>query len=107
LIYNQFRDTYGADSINWCGFYLVKTVTYLNEPISDEHREDKEELLVLGPFQGLPAVTIIHPGHGVCGTAMIQRQAQVVADVHIILIISPVIVGLRVRLLYLSLMVIS
>ena len=51
--------------INWVGFYLVK-----------------DEQLVLGPFQGLPAVMTIPFGQGVCGAAWRDRQVQVVADVH-------------------------
>ena len=51
--------------INWVGFYLV-------------HGEQ----LVLGPFQGQPAVMTIPFGQGVCGAAWRDRQAQVVHDVH-------------------------
>lgn len=51
--------------INWVGFYLV----------------DGEQL-VLGPFQGQPAVMTIPFGQGVCGAAWRDRQAQVVHDVH-------------------------
>ncbi len=50
--------------INWAGFYLVS---------GDE--------LVLGPFQGKPAVSRIAYGTGVCGTAWRERRAQVVEDV--------------------------
>ncbi len=53
------------DRINWVGFYLLK-----------------EETLILGPFQGKPACFRIPVGKGVCGTAVIQRQTQRVADVH-------------------------
>jgi L-methionine (R)-S-oxide reductase len=51
--------------INWCGFYLVKN----NE-------------LVLGPFQGMPACTKIEIGKGVCGTAALKRETVLVEDVH-------------------------
>lgn len=51
--------------INWVGFYLV----------------DGEQL-VLGPFQGQPAVMTIPFGQGVCGAAWRDRQVQVVHDVH-------------------------
>lgn len=57
---NQF-----LDQVNWVGFYLWK---------NDE--------LVLGPFQGLPACTRIAYGKGVCGTAVEERKTQRVADVH-------------------------
>ena len=46
------------ENINWAGFYLVK-----------------ENMLVLGPFQGKPACIRIPFGKGVCGT-------QLVKDVH-------------------------
>lgn len=51
--------------LNWAGFYCMKGGQ-----------------LVLGPFQGKPAVVQIAPGAGVCGTAVVQRQTQVVEDVH-------------------------
>ena len=53
------------DDLNWCGFYLVQ-----------------DDNLVLGPFQGEPACTIIPKGKGVCGTAFIQKQTIVVDDVN-------------------------
>ena len=49
---------------NWVGFYLV----------------DGDELVV-GPFQGRPAVSRIGFGKGVCGTAWKERKSQVVAEV--------------------------
>lgn len=51
--------------INWCGFYLEKN----NE-------------LILGPFQGMPACTKIQIGKGVCGTAALKREALLIEDVH-------------------------
>lgn len=48
----------------WVGFYLVK-----------------EEMLVLGPFQGPVACTRIRKGSGVCGTAWAQATTLVVPDV--------------------------
>ncbi len=53
------------DRINWAGFYLMS---------GDE--------LILGPFQGKPACTVIRMGRGVCGTAAQSRETQRVADVH-------------------------
>lgn len=53
------------EQINWVGFYLYK-----------------EEELVLGPFQGLPACVRIALGRGVCGTAAASRQTVRVEDVH-------------------------
>ena len=55
----------GLDDINWLGIYVLKG--------SD---------LVLGPFQGLPAVTRIAMGDGVCGAAAEKQQTLRVADVH-------------------------
>lgn len=57
---NQF-----LERINWVGFYLLK-----------------QDQLVLGPFQGLPACVRIEIGKGVCGTAVATEQTQLVADVH-------------------------
>lgn len=57
---NQF-----LENINWVGFYLMK---------NDE--------LVLGPFQGLPACVRIPIGRGVCGTAAQKKETIVVDDVH-------------------------
>ena len=51
--------------VSWTGFYLMK-----------------EGRLVLGPFQGKPAVAEIAVGRGVCGTAAKERRIQIVADVH-------------------------
>ena len=53
------------DGLNWAGFYFF----------------DGAELVV-GPFQGKPACVRIALGKGVCGTAALSRQTQVVADVH-------------------------
>jgi GAF domain-containing protein len=52
--------------LNWVGFYLMK---------------DKE--LRLGPFQGLPACLRIALGHGVCGTAALERRPIRVDDVDL------------------------
>ena len=51
--------------VSWTGFYLWK-----------------QGRLVLGPFQGKPAVAEIELGKGVCGTAAETRATQIVADVH-------------------------
>ena len=53
------------DGINWVGFYTIK-----------------DGRLVLGPFQGKVACTIIPIGKGVCGTAAATDSTQVVPDVH-------------------------
>lgn len=51
--------------INWAGFYTMKSGQ-----------------LVLGPFQGKVACTIIPMGKGVCGNAAAQDRTLVVPDVH-------------------------
>lgn len=57
--------TLELQDINWAGFYLYK-----------------QGRLVLGPFQGKPAVAEIEVGHGVCGTAAQTFETQLVEDVH-------------------------
>jgi len=52
-------------NINWVGFYFLSG----NE-------------LVLGPFQGKIACIRIPIGKGVCGTAVIEKKAIIVPDVH-------------------------
>lgn len=49
----------------WVGFYLVKN-----------------EVLVLGPFQGPVACTRIHKGRGVCGTSWAENKTVIVPDVE-------------------------
>ncbi len=61
LLYQHFS------SVNWAGFYLYAP---------------KENELVLGPFQGLPACVRIPMGKGVCGTAAQNLETQRIADVH-------------------------
>ncbi|MBQ6672504.1 MAG: GAF domain-containing protein [Spirochaetales bacterium] len=51
--------------INWVGFYTMKNGQ-----------------LVLGPFQGKVACTIIPLGKGVCGNAAAQDRTLLVPDVH-------------------------
>ncbi|MBO6278096.1 MAG: GAF domain-containing protein, partial [Pseudomonas sp.] len=53
------------DDLNWAGFYL-----------------NRDEELVLGPFQGQIACVRIPFGRGVCGAAAASRQTQRVEDVH-------------------------
>ncbi len=54
-----------TDNINWVGVYFLKN-----------------EELVLGPFQGMPACNRIQVGKGVCGTAIASKNIQRVDDVH-------------------------
>ncbi len=51
--------------LNWAGFYLLR-----------------DDVLVLGPFQGKPACVRIEVGKGVCGTAVATESPIVVEDVH-------------------------
>ncbi len=53
------------EDINWVGFYLLKN-----------------EKLILGPFQGKPACVNIEVGKGVCGTAVMEKKAQLVENVN-------------------------
>ena len=53
------------EDINWAGFYLMK-----------------DGKLLLGPFQGKPACTVIEAGKGVCGTAVAEDKTQLVKNVH-------------------------
>ena len=59
FLYNQ------VDDLNWAGFYL-----------------NRNEELVLGPFQGQVALERIAFGRGVCGAAAASRQTQRIEDVH-------------------------
>ena len=54
------------DNVNWAGFYLMEGGK-----------------LVLGPFQGKTACIEIPVGKGVCGTAVLKDQTQLVYDVHL------------------------
>lgn len=53
------------ENTNWAGFYILKN-----------------EELVLGPFQGLPACNRIGKGKGVCGAAVEERKVQRILNVH-------------------------
>lgn len=53
------------DRLNWTGFYFLK-----------------DEELVLGPFQGLPACNRIKLNTGVCGAAVSLKKTHIVSDVH-------------------------
>ncbi len=52
----------------WCGFYIVD--------------ENKENELVIGPYQGTLGCLRIPFGKGVCGAAAASLETQVVEDVH-------------------------
>jgi L-methionine (R)-S-oxide reductase len=59
--------------INWVGFYLTDPKDIANETA--------EPTLWLGPFQGLPACTMIPFSKGVCGTAAKQKKSMRIDDV--------------------------
>lgn len=56
---------YTMQDINWAGFYLI----------------DKDRL-ILGPFQGEVACTIIPLTKGVCGVAASKKETIIVDDVN-------------------------
>ena len=60
LLFSEMPD------VNWAGFYLVRNSG-----------------LTVGPFQGKPACIHIPMGRGVCGTAAMMDEIQVVPDVHL------------------------
>ena len=51
--------------LNWAGFYLLR-----------------DDMLVVGPFQGKPACVHIPAGKGVCGASLAQDRILNVPDVH-------------------------
>lgn len=53
------------DNINWVGFYLLK-----------------DNQLILGPFQGKPACSIIPLNKGVCGACASSNSTILVDNVH-------------------------
>ncbi len=55
-----------CDGLNWVGFYYLK--------------EDGD--LILGPFAGKPACTLLKKGRGVCQKAVETNEMVVVDDVH-------------------------
>lgn len=52
--------------INWVGFYLFE-----------------DNRLILGPFQGKPACTVIPLGKGVCGACIAKQESIAVPDVRV------------------------
>lgn len=56
---------YKLDNVNWAGFYLFEN-----------------NQLVLGPFQGEVACTIIPLRKGVCGTSALKKETIIVDDVN-------------------------
>jgi len=79
LLFNQLRSKFGVTCTNWAGFYFVR---HVNPPSSNTESKPKD-VLMLGPFMGLPAVVRIPFGRGVCGTCCEEQQTQLVPDVHL------------------------
>ena len=61
------KTTFGARFF-WCGFYLC-----------DPNKEDE---LVIGPYQGTMGCLRIPFGKGVCGKAAREAKTQIIDDVH-------------------------
>ena len=53
------------DRLNWAGFYILR-----------------ENTLVLGMFQGLPACNRVEIGKGVCGAAVTEKKLKRIENVH-------------------------
>jgi len=66
--------------INWVGFYLIPK--YFPDSFPLKTLSGKEDLLIVGPFQGLPACVEITIGKGVCGTAVAKDNVMLVPNVH-------------------------
>ena len=66
--------------INWVGFYLIPKYFPSHYPL--DKLSGKEDLLIVGPFQGLPACVEIKIGNGVCGSAVAANAVMLVPNVH-------------------------
>lgn len=66
--------------INWVGFYLIPKFFPAYYPL--DQLQEKKDLLIVGPFQGLPACVEIKVGNGVCGSAAAQNAVMLVPNVH-------------------------
>jgi len=87
LIYHSFCASFGASgsAVNWSGFYLLRNIAPDEgniAPDAEGGSAPPAQALVLGPFHGQPAVSVIRVGRGVCGAAVAQRATQLVPDVH-------------------------
>lgn len=66
--------------INWVGFYLIPKFFPDYYPL--DKLSGKENLLIVGPFQGLPACVEIKIGNGVCGNSVAKNTVMLVPNVH-------------------------
>ncbi len=87
LLYWELLKARGPQSVNWVGFYMVKSNVPVNQPAEAHHRvplrSEQPHVLVLGPFHGQVACIRIPFGRGVCGTAAVEKKTQLVPDVHL------------------------
>ncbi|KAM7196487.1 GAF domain-like protein, partial [Rhypophila sp. PSN 637] len=67
-----------SNAVNWAGFY---TLDPSSSPTATR-KQQKQQQLILGPFQGKVACQTILFGRGVCGTAAATKQTQLVSDVE-------------------------
>ncbi|KAI8612846.1 GAF domain-like protein, partial [Chytriomyces sp. MP71] len=72
VLFYALTDAPVTRKINWCGFYLTAA----------DPKDNTKKRLILGPFQGRVACTVIPFGRGVCGTAATSGETQLVPDVH-------------------------
>ncbi|KAJ3134712.1 hypothetical protein HK100_003356 [Physocladia obscura] len=74
VLFYALTDEPVARKINWCGFYLTEDAAPATAT--------RPPRMVLGPFQGRVACTLIPFGKGVCGTAASEKKTQLVPNVH-------------------------
>lgn len=77
-VHCMLRTHRGDAAVNWVGFYFVRQVLHAGQDPATEARSE----LVLGPFQGKPAVVRIPFEKGVCGAAARSQSPVLVKDVH-------------------------
>jgi putative methionine-R-sulfoxide reductase with GAF domain len=100
LLYRSFDAKFGDRSkgpgaaVNWAGFYLLRAIepdeANIDHSIVDAAAADASaalptppsQALLLGPFHGAPAVSLIRLSKGVCGAAASKELVQLVPDVH-------------------------
>lgn len=74
-------------AVNWAGFYVVRPYAVQgggeNAKGGDDAKQQEQLALILGPFHGKPAVTVIAHGKGVCGETWRANTTQLVPDVHL------------------------
>ncbi len=68
--------------LNWAGFYVARDAKGGAADAPYGCPEGSARELVVGPFQGKPACILIPFGKGVCGTAAVKDELQLVPDVH-------------------------